>query len=401
MEKFQYVVKNKNGETQKGLVEARSEKQAVDVLREKGLWVISVALKRESFSAEFKTSLLSRITATDKVNFTRQLATMINSGLPITDALTLLEAQSNPAMGQVVSAIVREVEAGGTLVEAMQKRPDIFNRIYLALVRAGEAAGVLDKVLLRLADNLEKEKEFGSRIKGAMIYPIIVVVGMIAVMAIMVIFVIPQMRSIYDQFQTELPFSTKALLAISDFMVKFWPLVLASLAGGVAALRVAARKPKFKDLLDGMLFKLPIIGKLRKTIILTEFARTLGLLVGAGILIVEAMEIVYDSLGSSIFAKAVKSASEDVKKGLSLAASLARTEVFPPLLPQMIAVGEETGKISEVLKKISTYFEMEADNAVKNLTTALEPLIMIVLGVGVAFLIMAIIMPIYQLTSSF
>ncbi|PIU02329.1 hypothetical protein COT66_00795 [Candidatus Shapirobacteria bacterium CG09_land_8_20_14_0_10_49_15] len=401
MEKFQYVVKNKNGETQKGLVEARSEKQAVDVLREKGLWVISVALKRESFSAEFKTSLLSRITATDKVNFTRQLATMINSGLPITDALTLLEAQSNPAMGQVVSAIVREVEAGGTLVEAMQKRPDIFNRIYLALVRAGEAAGVLDKVLLRLADNLEKEKEFGSRIKGAMIYPAVVVVGMIAVMAIMVIFVIPQMRSIYDQFQTELPFSTKALLAISDFMVKFWPLVLASLAGGVAALRVAARKPKFKDLLDGMLFKLPIIGKLRKTIILTEFARTLGLLVGAGILIVEAMEIVYDSLGSSIFAKAVKSASEDVKKGLSLAASLARTEVFPPLLPQMIAVGEETGKISEVLKKISTYFEMEADNAVKNLTTALEPLIMIVLGVGVAFLIMAIIMPIYQLTSSF
>jgi len=286
-------------------------------------------------------------------------------------------------------------------VEAMQKRPDIFNRIYLALVRAGEAAGVLDKVLLRLADNLEKEKEFGSRIKGAMIYPAVVVVGMIAVMAIMVIFVIPQMRSIYDQFQTELPFSTKALLAISDFMVKFWPLVLASLAGGVAALRVAARKPKFKDLLDGMLFKLPIIGKLRKTIILTEFARTLGLLVGAGILIVEAMEIVYDSLGSSIFAKAVKSASEDVKKGLSLAASLARTEVFPPLLPQMIAVGEETGKISEVLKKISTYFEMEADNAVKNLTTALEPLIMIVLGVGVAFLIMAIIMPIYQLTSSF
>jgi len=401
MEKFQYVVKNKNGETQKGLVEARSEKQAVDVLREKGLWVISVALKRESFSAEFKTSLLSRITATDKVNFTRQLATMINSGLPITDALTLLETQSNPAMGQVVSAIVREVEAGGTLVEAMQKRPDIFNRIYLALVRAGEAAGVLDKVLLRLADNLEKEKEFGSRIKGAMIYPAVVVVGMIAVMAIMVIFVIPQMRSIYDQFQTELPFSTKALLAISDFMVKFWPLVLASLAGGVAALRVAARKPKFKDLLDGMLFKLPIIGKLRKTIILTEFARTLGLLVGAGILIVEAMEIVYDSLGSSIFAKAVKSASEDVKKGLSLAASLARTEVFPPLLPQMIAVGEETGKISEVLKKISTYFEMEADNAVKNLTTALEPLIMIVLGVGVAFLIMAIIMPIYQLTSSF
>ena len=401
MEKFQYVVKNKNGETQKGLVEARSEKQAVDVLREKGLWVISVALKRESFSAEFKTSLLSRITATDKVNFTRQLATMINSGLPITDALTLLEAQSNPAMGQVVSAIVREVEAGGTLVEAMQKRPDIFNRIYLALVRAGEAAGVLDKVLLRLADNLEKEKEFGSRIKGAMIYPAVVVVGMIAVMAIMVIFVIPQMRSIYDQFQTELPFSTKALLAISDFMVKFWPLVLASLAGGVAALRVAARKPKFKDLLDGMLFKLPIIGKLRKTIILTEFARTLGLLVGAGILIVEAMEIVYDSLGSSIFAKAVKSASEDVKKGLSLAASLARTEGFPPLLPQMIAVGEETGKISEVLKKISTYFEMEADNAVKNLTTALEPLIMIVLGVGVAFLIMAIIMPIYQLTSSF
>lgn len=401
MDKYEYIVKTKEGETQKGLVEARNESQAAAVLRERGFWIISIALKRGGFSAELKTSLLSRVSTSDKVNFTRQLATMINAGLPITDALTLLGDQSNPAMGEVVTEILRDVESGGSLVEAMIKRPDIFDRIYLALIRAGEAAGVLDKVMLRLADNLEKEREFKGKIKGAMIYPIIVVAGMIGVMGIMVVFVIPQMRGIYDQFQAELPLSTKVLLAISDFAVNFWPLILVALVGGAVAGRIAMGRPKVKDFLDRILFKIPIIGKLRKTIILTEFSRTLGLLIGAGILIVEAMEILHESLGSSTFAKAIKSASEDVKKGLTLAAALASTGVFPPLLPQMIAVGEETGKIDDVLKKIAAYFEMEADNAVKNLTTALEPLIMIVLGVGVAFLIMAIIMPIYQLTSSF
>jgi len=401
MQKFKYTARDENSKSRKGIVEARNSKQAAATLREKDLWIISLAPQKKSFFSEFTATFLSRVTTKDKVNFTRQLATMINAGLPITKALALLEAQSNPAMGKVVGEILREVESGGNLVTALEKRPDVFDRLYLALVRSGEAAGVLDKVLLRLADNLEKEKEFQSKIKGAMIYPIIVVVGMIGVVAIMVIFVIPQMRSIYDQFEADLPMATKVMLKISEIASRHWSLGLVGLLAGLAGLRIAARKPKIKDLVDRLLLKLPIVGKLRKTVILTEFSRTLGLLVGAGILIVEALEILQQSLGSSVFAQAVKTASEDVKKGLSLAVALEQTAVFPPLLPQMIAVGEETGKIDSVLKKIASYFEQEANSAIKNLITALEPLIMVVLGIGVAFLIMAVIMPIYDLTNQF
>ena len=401
MQKFEYTVKDKQGETKKGVIEARNEKQAANLLREKEFWIIFIKPKRESLSSELGKSFFRRATAKDRVNFTRQLATMVVSGLPITDALSLLETQANPAMAPVVGNILRDVEGGSNLATALGKYPEVFDQIYVALIQAGEAAGVLDKVLSRLADNLEKDREFKSKIKGAMIYPAIVIIGMILVAAIMVIFVLPQMTAIYEEFEADLPVMTKLLLKISSFATKLWPIVLAGLAGLVVGFRILSKKSQFQDFLDRFLYKLPIIGKLRRQIILTEFSRTLGLLIGAGVLIVEAMKIVQRSLTSSIYADAIKEAAKEVERGLSLAAALARTEVFPPILPQMISVGEETGKIDEVLSRVSVYFEQEADNAVKGLTTALEPLIMVVLGVGVGFLVIAIIMPIYNLAGQF
>ncbi len=401
MQKFEYTVKDKQGETKKGVIEARNEKQAANLLREKEFWIIFIKPKRESLSSELGKSFFRRVTAKDRVNFTRQLATMVVSGLPITDSLSLLETQANPAMAPVVGNILRDVEGGSNLATALGKYPEVFDQIYVALIQAGEAAGVLDKVLSRLADNLEKDREFKSKIKGAMIYPAIVIIGMILVAAIMVIFVLPQMTAIYEEFEADLPVMTKLLLKISSFATKLWPIVLAGLAGLVVGFRILSKKSQFQDFLDRFLYKLPIIGKLRRQIILTEFSRTLGLLIGAGVLIVEAMKIVQRSLTSSIYADAIKEAAKEVERGLSLAAALARTEVFPPILPQMISVGEETGKIDEVLSRVSVYFEQEADNAVKGLTTALEPLIMVVLGVGVGFLVIAIIMPIYNLAGQF
>lgn len=401
MQKFDYKVKDQEGQTRKGVVEARSDQQAVRVLRERGFWIISIRPKRESLTTEVKKGFFSRIKETDKVNFTRQLSTMVTAGLPITDALSLLESQAGPAMAKVVGEILREVESGSSLTIALEKHPEAFDRIYISLIRAGEAAGVLDKVLSRLADNLEKQREFRSKVKGAMVYPAIVVTGMVVVAVIMMVFVIPKMTSIYEEFQADLPALTKVFLKISTFVSHFWWLGLFGLAGLFLAYRFLSKKPTFRDYWDRFLFRVPIIGKLRRQIILTEFTRTLGMLLGAGILIVEAINIVCFALGSSMYARAVKKAGEEVERGLSLAAALARTQVFPALLPQMIAVGEETGKIDEVLAKIAAYFEQEADNAVKGLTTALEPLIMIVLGVGVGFLIVAIIMPIYNLAGQF
>lgn len=400
MEKFKYRAKDKNGRTVEGLVEAGSINQAAKILRERGLLVINLNQKGENLVLQIKGGL-GRVTTQDKVNFTRQLSTMINAGLTITEALAILELQASPALTRLISDILHQVESGVNLADALGKHASVFDQIYIALIRSGETAGVLDKVLSRLADNLEKQAEFRRKIKGAMVYPIIVIGGMLAVMAVMIIFVIPKLTTIYEEFQADLPTSTKILIAVSKFASHYWWLVAAILAGLFFLGRVLSKNPLFRRQLDGLLFKLPIIGKLRKGMILTEFTRTLGLLIGSGILIVEAIEVTTKSLNSPNYEEKMKEVSKEVEKGLPLATALAKTEIFPPLLPQMVAVGEETGKLDEVLGKVSTYFEQETDTAVKGLTTAIEPLIMIVLGVGVGFLMLSIILPIYNLTSKF
>jgi len=400
MEKFKYRAKDKDGKTVEGLVEASNINQAAKILRERELLVIALTPKGESLTTTVKRGL-GRINNQDKVNFTRQLSTMINAGLTITEALSILEVQSSPAMGRLISDVEREVEGGGSLADALEKHPKVFDQIYVALIRSGETAGVLDKILLRLADNLEKQSEFRRRIKSAMIYPIIVVSGMVAVIGIMVIFVIPKLTMVYEEFQAELPITTKILIGISKFASHFWWIAAMILVGLFFLFKILARNPQVKKQIDSLTFKLPIIGKLRKGMMLTEFTRTLGLLIGSGILIVEAIDVTCKSLGSPNYEEKVKTAAKEVEKGLPLATALARTEIFPPILPEMIAVGEETGKLDEVLGKVSSYFEQEADTAVKGLTTAIEPIIMIILGVGVGFLMISIIMPIYNLTSKF
>lgn len=400
MEKFKYKAKDKGGESAEGLVEAISQEQAAKILREKGLLVVSLSKKGESIVSQVKKGF-GKITSQDKVNFTRQLSTMVNAGLTITGALRILENQSNPALAHLISEVSRSVEGGSNLADALEKYPRVFDKIYISLIRAGEAAGLLDKVLSRLADNLEKNSEFRRNIKGAMVYPIIVLGGMFAVVVIMMIFVIPKLTSIYEEFQTELPVMTKLLLGVSKFATNYWWLAL-MMAGGLLFLgKFLFRNPQFRKQFDELTFHLPVVGKLRKALILTEFTRTLGLLVGSGILIVEALNITCSALGSPKYEEKMKEASKAVEKGISLATALNRTEIFPPILPQMIAVGEETGKLDEVLGKVSIYFEQETDAAVKGLTTAIEPIIMIILGVGVGFLMISIITPIYNLTAQF
>ncbi len=400
MEKFRYKAKDKDGKLVEGLIEAIGLDQAAKILREKELLVISLAPKGENITIQLRKGF-GRVTSQDKVNFTRQLSTMINAGLTITKALRILENQTNPALARLIAEVSRDVEGGKSLVGALEKYPRVFDQIYLALIRAGEAAGVLDKVLLRLADNLEKQTEFRRKVKGAMVYPVIVLGGMFAVMTIMIVFVIPKLTSIYEEFQTELPTMTKLLIGVSKFASSFWYLALAIIAGLFFLGRLLFKNPQFRKQFDEFTFHLPIVGKLRKALVLTEFTRTLGLLVGSGILIVEALDITCRSLGSPKYEERMKQASKEVEKGIPLATALDRTEIFPPILPQMISVGEETGKLDEVLVKVSTYFEREADAAVKGLTTAIEPIIMIVLGVGVGFLMISIITPIYNLTSQF
>ncbi|MCX6726093.1 MAG: type II secretion system F family protein [Candidatus Shapirobacteria bacterium] len=400
MDKFKYKAKDKDSKTVEGLVEAADINQAAKILRERNLLVITVNKKNEDLFVQVKKGF-DRIGIQDKVNFTRQLSTMVNAGLTITESLSILELQTSPAMSNLITDVLHQVESGISLTDALQKHSNIFDQIYIALIKAGETAGVLDKILLRLADNLEKQNEFRQKIKGAMIYPIVVIGGMIGVVAVMIIFVIPKLTAIYEEFQADLPISTKILIGISKFATHYWFLALGVLAALFFLFRYLSHNYYFRRQFDQFSFKIPIIGKLRKAMILTEFTRTLGLLVGSGILIVDAIEVTTKSLNSPNYEEKMKEVSKEVEKGLPLAMSLAKTEIFPPILPQMVAVGEETGKLDEVLVKVSTYFEQQADAMVKGLTAALEPLIMVVLGVGVGFLMMAIIMPIYNLTNQF
>ena len=400
MKKFNYKAKDKAGKTVKGVVEARDEKQAARILQEKGFLVISIAPFRKSLLAQTG-PIIGRVTTSDLVNFTRQLSTMVTAGLQLTNALDILEMQSRPTMAKVVAQIRREVESGGTLAKAMEKHPHIFDQVYVSLVKSGEAAGSLDKVLARLADNLERKREFQRKITSAMIYPAIVVAGMCGVGGIMVIFVIPRMMTIYEEFQAELPVVTKIMMSFSGFVVSYWYISLVLLIGLAFGLRIFGRNPQFRAQIDNLTFRLPIIGKLKTQTMLTEFTRTLSLLVGAGVLIVDALKITIYSFGSPLYRNALEEVTKKVEKGIPLGTALAQEEIFPPILPQMVAVGEETGKIDEVLSKVSVYFEQEAEMAIKGLTTALEPLIMIVLGIGVAILIIAVIMPIYNLASQF
>ncbi len=400
MKKFSYKAKDEKGTLVTGLVEGGNEKQAAQLLRARKLLVLSLRPKKEAALFQGK-GFRGRIKMDDKVNFSRQLATMVTAGLPLTEALSVLETQSNPAMKPVIGGILREVEGGGNLADAMEKHPEAFDKIYVALVRAGEAAGILDKILNRLADNLEKERDFRNKIKGAMVYPAIIITGMVIVAMVMVIFVIPRLTSLYEEFDAELPAVTKILLSFSKFASSFWWLGFVFLAGGVYFFRAMGRYPALKKKFDEIYFRIPILGKLRRQTMLTEFTRTLGLLIGAGILIVDALNIVKDSLGSPLYREALEKATKQVERGFPLATALAQMALLPPLLPQMVSVGEQTGKLDDVLGKISAYFEQEATTLVKGLTTALEPLILVVLGVGVGFLIIAVIMPIYNLTSQF
>ena len=401
MNKFEYRCKDQNGKNYSGLVEARDKSQAARVLLEKGLIITKLNQKTEGMLASTSLKFFNKVSFNDKVNFTRQLSTMINSGLPLTEALRILEDQTNAAMSKLINEVLNQVESGASLSKALEKHPQVFDRVYIALVRAGEEAGVLDTILNRLADNLEKQKEFGSKVKGALIYPAVVIIGMCAVALVMMIFVVPKLTSLYSEFNAELPLPTKILMQLSSLAVNFWWLGALAVVGVIILFPNLMKQRTFRLEFDRLLFKIPIFGKLRIKEMMADFARTLGLLVGAGVLVLDALNIVRDSTGSPIYEDAISQASDAVQKGFPLATALAQTGVFPTILPQMISVGEETGKTDEVLSKIANYFAQEAEQNVKNLTSALEPLIMVVLGAGVAFLVIAIIMPIYNLTSQF
>lgn len=401
MKRFKYKAKDRLGKEVAGEVEGSTIKHAAKLVRKRELVLITIREIKELRLNPFR-KVRDRITSGDINTLTRQLATMISSGLPLTEALIVLRSQKSGALQRVIVQILADVEEGESLSSSMSKHPMAFSTSYIALIKSGELGGVLDNVLTRLADNLEKRQEFKGRVKGAFVYPVIIVVGMIIVALIMIIFVIPRMLSIYEQFDAELPLPTKVLLGISDAMIRFWPLLLALFAALVYGLKIYHNTKAGRRKIDEKILKIPLLGSLQQQILLTDMTRNLSLMLGSGVSIIESLNISAKVVSNVVISDGLKDAARMVEKGFPMAFAFSRhPEAFPYILSQMIAVGEETGKMDEVLEKLSHVFEVESDQKLKALTAAVEPTILIFLGIGVAFLVIAVIMPIYNLTTQF
>lgn len=398
---YKYIAKDPVGKAVVGDAESLDEASLVKVLQQEGL--VPIQIKRAHTKSQFSGfSFGHGVPYAELVGFTRQLSTMISAGLPITDALVILQKQTKSAtFSKALAQVVTDVEGGLSLSQALAVHPKIFSVIYIKLIEAGETGGVLDKVLTKLADSTEKEREFKSKTKGAFVYPAIVVCVMIVVMTLMMIFVVPKLTSLYSEIGTQLPLPTRIMIGLSSFLTNFWWLCLAAIFGFVFAFRSFAATPKGSDIVSKVVLGMPIWGKIRKTLILAEFTRTLGLLIGTGIPIITALKVVKDILANSTYREGIEQAMVRVERGSPLHVPLASNPAFPPIISQMIRVGEETGKMDEVLGRLALYFEEESENAVRNLTTALEPIILVILGLSVGVLVLSIIMPIYNLTAQF
>ncbi len=400
--RLRYKAVSQEGKKVRGFVEAKEVKDAAYYLRQRNLIPIEISKKTE-FELLKKLLGEGKVKSKDLILFTRQISSMLSSGLTLLKALEILKDQTNNKfLQETIGGILLDLEEGKSFSDSISKYPDIFPPVYVSLVKAGESSGLLDKIFLRLATNLEKQHKLRSTVKGALMYPIIVIILMIVVIFILMVFVVPQLSKLYDSLNVTLPFVTRVVVGLSSFVGKIWTLLLGlNIVLSYAFLRWK-KTPKGRETYDRNILKLPLFGKIIKQSILTEFARTFGLLVGTGTLIVDALNQSAGVTGNFIYEKAVKEISKRVEKGVPVGEAMGYySAYFPPLLVQLVKVGEETGKMDENLMKASEYFEEEVNQAVKNLTTAMEPLIMIVLGIGVGFLVFSVITPIYNLLSAF
>jgi len=399
MPSYTYSAKNLYGKTISGTVDARSPEIAVGLLKSQNLTVIDLSEKTADVFEKFLD--FRGVPQGEVVTFTRQLSTMISAGLPIARALDVLANQSiNRNFKKIILEILRSVEGGVSLSMALGMHPKVFNTTYISLVRAGESSGKLDTILKRLAENMESERELNSKFKSAMIYPAIVFIAMIGVFIILMIFVIPKLSEMYTSMNVELPAMTQFMINASNFMVKYIYIILVLGIGAFLGIRSYAQSEKGKIYISEIVIRIPVFGKITLQKDYARFSRTLSLLINSAVPIVESLNIVSTVMTSQSLKNAVTDAANQVEKGNSLSNYFKSTNFFPSLLGQMAGVGEETGKMDEVLERVAIYYEGEVDNLVKGLSAALEPVILVMLGVMVGFLIVSIITPIYKLTSS-
>ena len=399
-ETFQYKVKDKSGKLVEGSLEAENAQLVVSKLRSMGYVPIEIEQKGgASFQRELKLPFLSdRVKLKDVAVFSRQFATMINSGLSLLRSLNILAEQTeSKPLAEIVGQVRMDVERGSSLSQAMTKHPKAFNRLYVSMVRAGEVGGALDSVLTRLADTIEKQVELRRKVKSAMTYPLVVGVLVLVIVTAMLLFVIPMFQGIYKQLGGTLPPPTQILINISNICRKFWYLIFLAEVGAAFAFRRWINSEEGRKQWDAIKLKIPIFGKLVRKTALARFSRTLSALVRSGVPILESLDIVAETAGNHVVANAVRDTQAAVKRGDPLSKNLEEHPVFPPMVVQMMAVGEETGALDEMLDKIADFYDQEVEATVDALTSLIEPLLIVVMGVCVGGMIISLYLPMFNI----
>ncbi|MDR7023438.1 MAG: type II secretion system F family protein [Pseudomonadales bacterium] len=392
---FQWEGKDKKGNTLKGEVNSTSAALVKSQLRAQGIAANKVKKKPKSlFGGAGK-----KITPLDIALFTRQMATMMGAGVPLLQSFDIIgEGFENPNMRTLIGNVKQEVSGGNSLANSLRKFPDHFDDLYCNLVDAGEQSGALEMLLDRVATYKEKTEALKAKIKKAMTYPVAVIIVAVIVTAILLIKVVPTFQGVFAGFGAELPAFTMMVINMSEFLQAWWFLILGAFFGVAFALKTAHRKSeKFRDATDKLKLKLPIIGSILFKATVARFGRTLATTFSAGVPLVEALDSVAGATGNVVFRTAVNRIKQDVSSGMQLNFAMRNTGIFPAMAVQMAAIGEESGSLDAMLDKVATYYEAEVDNAVDNLTTLLEPLIMAVLGILVGGLIIAMYLPIFSL----
>jgi type IV pilus assembly protein PilC len=393
---FLWEGKTRQGNVQKGEIAANSKEDVMALLRKQNITPVNVSAKPREIKISFGAP---KITDKDIVILTRQLATMIDAGLPLVQCLEILGSQTeNVTLAKVIVQVRSDVESGATFADALKKHPKVFDNLYVNMVAAGEAGGILDTILGRLAAYMEKFARIKKQIKSAMIYPSVILFVAVAVVALLMIVVVPMLSNMFKEMGGTLPLPTRIVIWISEFLSGWGGI---SLAGGIVGLFFALKQWRATEsglrTTDAIALRIPVVGMLITRVSVAKFTRTLGTLMTSGVPILEGLIIVAKTAGNKVVEEAIMQTRQSVSEGKTLAEPLTKAKVFPPMVTQMISVGEATGALDNMLNKIADFYDEEVDSAVGALTSMLEPMLMVFLGTTVGFVIIAMYMPIFQM----
>jgi len=400
---FVWEGKTAQGKILKGEMEAASQEAVFARLRSQRIQPIPARVREKGKGLEKELTVPgfgAKVTAHDVMLFTRQFATMIDAGLPIVQGLDILAQQSdNKAFRNTIKTIKQDVESGFTLADALKKHPKVFDDLYVNMVAAGEVGGVLNTILNRIAIFIEKAAKLKSKVKGAMIYPCTIVVVAVAVVTVLLLFVIPVFAELYGGMGKALPAPTQITINISNFFRAYFMYLAAALVGAVVAIKMYYKTEHGRFNIDGLMLKLPVMGDLIRKVAVARFSQNMSILLSSGVPILDGLAITAKTAGNKVVEKAIMTARISISQGRTVAEPLTESKIFPPMVCQMVAIGENTGALDAMLKKVAEFYEDEVDTAVANLTALMEPVIMVVLGVILGGLVISMYLPIFQLGS--